>query len=149
MAKNIFQKLADAMRSTSKKPIFSGATYEVKSGDTLSAIAGRVYNDSSRWREIYNANRDQINARLLAVFPQGFALDATHRPHITLLQCFVRTADLGKIHAAAGKVFAGTDVLGLRMEPREVLAFPGVLEVEIRRAPDDPSVPYDWKLKEG
>jgi len=56
------------------------------------------------------------NARLLEVFPKGFALDATHRPHITLLQCFVRTADLSEIHAAAGKVFAGIDVLGLRLE---------------------------------
>jgi phosphoserine phosphatase len=56
------------------------------------------------------------NARLLEVFPPGFALDATHRPHVTLLQCFVRTADLDKIRAAAGKVFAGTHVLGLRME---------------------------------
>jgi phosphoserine phosphatase len=56
------------------------------------------------------------NARLLKVFPKGFALDATHRPHVTLLQRFVRTADLDKICAAAGKVLAGADVLGLRME---------------------------------
>ena len=28
--------------------------------------------------------------------PDGFALDATHHPHITMLQQFVRTADLGK-----------------------------------------------------
>jgi phosphoserine phosphatase len=56
------------------------------------------------------------NARLLKVFPKGFALDATHRPHVTLLQRFVRTADLDKVYAAAGKVFAGTDVLGLRIE---------------------------------
>ena len=56
------------------------------------------------------------NARLLKVFPKGFALDATHRPHITLLQRFVRTADLDRIYAAAGKVLAGTDVIGLRLE---------------------------------
>jgi hypothetical protein len=56
------------------------------------------------------------NARLLKVFPKGFALDATHRPHVTLLQRFVRTADLDKIYAAAGKVFSGIDVAGLRME---------------------------------
>ena len=56
------------------------------------------------------------NARLLKVFPRGFALDATHRPHVTLLQRFVRTTDLDKIYAAAGKVFAGTPVLGLRLE---------------------------------
>ena len=28
------------------------------------------------------------------------------RPHITMLQCFVRTADLDKVYAAAGKVLA-------------------------------------------
>lgn len=46
------------------------------------------------------------NARLLKVFPKGFALDATHHPHISMLQQFVRTADLNKIYAAADKVFA-------------------------------------------
>jgi haloacid dehalogenase-like hydrolase len=56
------------------------------------------------------------NARLLKVFPKGFALDARHRPHVTLLQRFVRTADLDKVFAAAGKVFAGVDVRSLRME---------------------------------
>jgi phosphoserine phosphatase len=56
------------------------------------------------------------NGRLLKVFPKGFALDATHRPHVTLLQRFVRTADVDKIYAAVGKVFAGTEVLGLRLE---------------------------------
>jgi hypothetical protein len=28
---------------------------------------------------------DAVNARLRSVYPKGFALDATHRPHITLL----------------------------------------------------------------
>ena len=50
------------------------------------------------------------NARLLKVFPKGFALDAAHRPHITMLQCFVRTADLDKVYAAAGKVLAAANV---------------------------------------
>ena len=56
------------------------------------------------------------NARLLEVFPQGFALGATRRPHVTLLQRFVRTADLDEIYAAAHKVFATTPMLGLRLE---------------------------------
>jgi hypothetical protein len=56
------------------------------------------------------------NARLLAVFPKGFSLDATHRPHITLIQRFVRTADLGKAYAAAGKVFANANVKGMKFE---------------------------------
>jgi 2'-5' RNA ligase len=46
------------------------------------------------------------NARLLAVFPKGFTLDASHQPHITMLQQFVRTEDLEQVHAAAAKVLA-------------------------------------------
>jgi hypothetical protein len=56
------------------------------------------------------------NARLLAVFPKGFALDATHRPHITLIQRFVRTADLDKVYAAAGKVIADANVKNMKLE---------------------------------
>ena len=47
------------------------------------------------------------NARLLKAYPKGFALDATHNPHITMLQQFVRTADLDKVYAAANKALAG------------------------------------------
>jgi hypothetical protein len=56
------------------------------------------------------------NARLLAVFPKGFALDAAHRPHITMLQCFVRTADLDKVYAAAGQVLASGQVNAIKLE---------------------------------
>jgi len=45
------------------------------------------------------------NARLLKSFPKGFALDATHHPHVSMLQQFVRTADLDKVYAAAQAVF--------------------------------------------
>jgi 2'-5' RNA ligase len=38
-----------------------------------------------------------VNARLRESYPDGFALDANHAPHITLLQRFVRTADLDAI----------------------------------------------------
>jgi hypothetical protein len=48
---------------------------------------------------------EAANARLLQEFPQGFALDATHHPHITMLQQFVRTADLDQVYAAAGQAF--------------------------------------------
>ena len=59
---------------------------------------------------------EAVNARLLGVYPKGFALDATHRPHITLIQRFVRTADLEKVYATAGKVLAGANVTGLKLE---------------------------------
>ena len=56
------------------------------------------------------------NARLLKVFPKGFALDEAHRPHITLIQRFVRTADLDKVYAAAEKVLAGASITRMRLE---------------------------------
>jgi hypothetical protein len=56
------------------------------------------------------------NTRLLGVNPKGFALDAAHRPHITMLQAFVRTADLDLVYAAAGKVIAGADLSRMRLE---------------------------------
>jgi hypothetical protein len=48
------------------------------------------------------------NARLLKDFPKGFALDATHHPHISLLQQFVRTDDLDKVYAAATAVLSSS-----------------------------------------
>jgi len=56
------------------------------------------------------------NARLLKAFPGGFALDATHTPHITMIQRFVRTADLDKVYAAAAEVFARADVTAMKLE---------------------------------
>ena len=53
---------------------------------------------------------EAANARLLKVFPKGFALNATHHPHISMLQRYVRTADLDKVYAAAGKVLAAEKV---------------------------------------
>ena len=47
------------------------------------------------------------NARLLKAYPNGFALDATHNPHITMLQQFARTADLDKVYAALNKALRG------------------------------------------
>jgi len=57
-----------------------------------------------------------VNARLLKVYPKGFALDAAHRPHITLIQRFVRTGDLDKVYAAAGRVLTGARVTRMKLE---------------------------------
>jgi hypothetical protein len=45
-----------------------------------------------------------LNARLREHFAKGYSLDATHRPHVTLLQRYVRTADLSKVYAAVQKI---------------------------------------------
>jgi hypothetical protein len=52
------------------------------------------------------AHAKSANERLLREFPQGFALGKTHRPHISCLQRYVRTADLDKVYEAVGKVLA-------------------------------------------
>ena len=46
------------------------------------------------------------NARLKGSLPSGYELDATHAPHITLLQRFVRTKDLDAVSAAITRVMA-------------------------------------------
>ncbi len=80
------------------------------------------------------------NARLLKVYPKGFALDAAHRPHITLMQRFVRTADLDRVYAAAGEVFASANVIGMKLEAFKYYYIPsediGVAGIVARPTPD-------------
>lgn len=44
------------------------------------------------------------NVKMRQNYPGGFALDENHTPHITVLQAFVRTADLDNVYAAVAKV---------------------------------------------
>jgi hypothetical protein len=59
---------------------------------------------------------EQNNERLRSVFPDGFALDEQHRPHITLLQCFVAGADLEGVYAAVGDVIRSARLNRMRLE---------------------------------
>jgi hypothetical protein len=89
------------------------------------------------------------NARMRRSVASGFALDATHQPHITTLQRYVRTADLGQVYASVETTIAQTDVASLAYEavamrhadwgiPGEGLAVfvlrasPGVLDLQAR-----------------
>jgi len=65
------------------------------------------------------------NARLLKVFPKGFALDEMHRPHITLVQRFVRTADLDRVYAAVYEVLAKANVTAIKLEAYKYYYSPG------------------------
>jgi hypothetical protein len=62
------------------------------------------------------AHAERNNARLREAFPESFALDEEHRPHITLLQCFVASADLGAISDAIGDVIRAANVNGIALE---------------------------------
>ncbi len=87
-----------------------GLVFPFKSG-TVTAIDILLEPDAVMLR-----HAEAVNESHLKIFPQGFALDAAHRPHITLIQRFVRTADLDKVYEAAGKVFAGVNVAGMKLE---------------------------------
>ena len=67
---------------------------------------------------------EAVNARLLKVFPKGFALDATHHPHITMLQRYVRTADLDKVYDAVGQGPGQREGGRLEVEGVQVLLHP-------------------------
>ena len=82
---------------------------------------------------------EAANARLLKVFPKGFALDATHHPHISMLQRYVRTTDLDKVYAAAGEVLADEKVTSWNLNafkyyyiPWKDIGLGGIVEVAAR-----------------
>jgi len=54
-----------------------------------------------------------INARMRQSVPDGFALDATHQPHITTLQRYVRTAELDQVYDAVASTITDTDMTAL------------------------------------
>ena len=56
------------------------------------------------------ARARELNARLLCTMPEGFALDATHVPHITVLQRYVRTPELEQALEAMDAVVTGAGV---------------------------------------
>jgi len=55
------------------------------------------------------------NARLLAVYPEGFALDAAHRPHVTMVQRYFATAQLDEVYAAVKAVLGREPVASWRL----------------------------------
>lgn len=51
---------ANPTRRAATQPAAGRATYVVERGDTLTSIAREVLRDASRWREIYELNRDKL-----------------------------------------------------------------------------------------
>lgn len=59
---------------------------------------------------------ETANTRLLKAYPLGFVLGDTHKPHITLLQRYVRTENLNKIYAALENVLAGEKITSWKLK---------------------------------
>ena len=82
--------------------LLGNATTSTAQQDAVTAIDVALEPDATMIRHA-KAN----NARLREVYPNGFALDTTHNPHVTLLQQFVPTADLDKVYVALDRALAG------------------------------------------
>lgn len=65
-----------------------------------------------------------VNAQLLKNFPKGFALDASHHPHITILQRYVRTDELENVYAVVNKVLEKENVDGWQLKAFEYYFIP-------------------------
>lgn len=80
------------------------------------------------------------NDRLRSVYPSGFALDEVHHPHITMLQRFVRTADLDAVYAAADEVFANERLASWKLNAVKYYYLPsapdGVAGIVVERTQD-------------
>ena len=107
------QFLFNAVASAAAMTVLAGcaSSSKVESNSDVTAIDICLEPDATMVQRA-----EAVNARLRGVFPEGFALDASHRPHVTLVQRFVRTADLDQAYAAAGQAIANDDVTGLKLE---------------------------------
>jgi nucleoid-associated protein YgaU len=55
-----FSNVQSGVQSTA--PVVESAkTYTVAKGDSLSKIAKHIYGNANRWRQIFDANRDQLS----------------------------------------------------------------------------------------
>lgn len=60
-AKPDFSNVSSGVESTARVLEPTVQTYTVVGGDSLSKIAKKFYGDASKWREIFEANRDRIS----------------------------------------------------------------------------------------
>jgi len=92
--------------------LFAGPSAVTKTADPgrLVAIDILLLPDAAMVQRV-----EAVNRRLLKESPGGFALDATHIPHMTLLQCYVREADLGAVRRAVEDVFRHASLKDMRL----------------------------------
>lgn len=83
---------------------------------------------------------EAVNARLTEVYPEGFTLDESHQPHITLIQRYVRVEDLERVYAAANEVLGRVEVSSFELEAFEYDYFPlgdlGLTAITAKQIPE-------------
>jgi hypothetical protein len=93
---------------------------------------------------------EAANERMRRSFPKGFALDETHRPHISCLQRYVETADLGKVYEAIEKVLSEEKPSAWKLKAHKYYYIPwkelGLAGIVVE--PTDDLIRYQKKLIE-
>ena len=56
-----FSQVTGSSDTTARRVEEEQQTYTVEKGDSLSAISKKLYGNANRWREIFEANRDQLD----------------------------------------------------------------------------------------
>jgi acid phosphatase (class A) len=83
---------------------------------------------------------EAVNGEFMKAYPEGFTLDESHRPHITLIQRYVRKADLEKVYAASNKVLSRYKMNTLELEAYEYGYFPmgelGLAAINAKQIPE-------------
>jgi hypothetical protein len=86
------------------------------------------------------AKSNLLNAQLRENYPAGYALDATHLPHVTLLQRFVRTKDFDAVTTAITKVLYSEHPTAIKLTTKGLdyvrFADLAVAVLVVERAPD-------------
>jgi hypothetical protein len=93
------------------------------------------------------------NARMRDSYAGGFALDEHHQPHITMLQRYVRTADLDAVFGAVHDLlrtldFGKLSLTAVKFAHMEVDAFPGDGLAAIVVIPGDEVLDFQARLIE-
>ncbi len=99
-----------AQAITNPTPESQGTSMQ-NTNDTLIAVDVLIEPDQTTVEK-----SNAVNARLRGNFTAGYALDATHAPHVTLLQRFVRARDLDAVTAALTNVFATERPMALSLK---------------------------------
>jgi hypothetical protein len=91
------------------------------------------------------------NARLLKSFPKGYALDASHQPHITCLQRYVRSKDLEELYVVVSNVLEEEKPTSWKLKAYKYYyltdkSMPGIGLAGIVIEPTDDLIEYQRKL---
>ena len=86
------------------------------------------------------AKANAVNARLRSNYPDGYSLDATHTPHVTMVQRFIRARDFDAVTAAVTKVLATERPTDLQLTAHGLVAVPSagvaVTLIAVERTPE-------------